>query len=93
MVSIPFQEGSKIKMMMKKGVGGKVKTVTTGVKGSSIEIGDDTSIEKIDGKRVTVKVGKSSISTEFEDEDEVEVVQMMHGKKLAAYMIERIAHE
>jgi hypothetical protein len=80
-------------MMMKKGVGGKVKTVTTGVKGSSIEVGDDASIEKIDGKRVTVKVGKSSISTEFEDEDEVEVVQMMHGKKLAAYMIERVSHE
>jgi hypothetical protein len=79
-------------MMTKHGTG-KMKTVTTGLNGQSVEVDDDASIEKIEGNRVTVKVGTSSITTTLDDKDEVEVVQMMHGKKLAAYMIERVSHE
>ena len=78
--------------MMTKHGAGKIKTVTIGLEDKSVEVGDDAAIDKIDGKRVSVKVGTSTKSVNLDD-DELEVVKMMHGKKLAAYMIERVSHE
>jgi hypothetical protein len=79
-------------MMTKRGVG-KIKTVTTGAGGQAIEVSDSAEIVKSEGKNVTVKIGTSDVSVELDDKDEVEVVKMMHGRKLAAYILERGKHE
>ena len=78
--------------MMTKHGAGKIKTVTTGLNGQSVEVGDDAAVIGIDKKKVSVKIGTSVISVQADD-DELEAIKMMRGKKLAAYMIERVTHE